>query len=383
MKIFIDKPHSLIHQGARTNQEDFIYPTYGNATTEDKFFILCDGMGGHESGEVASSTVCERMSNWLKDNIVDDRPITKEIVISALDAAYDGLDEKDNPDAIRKMGTTMTFIMFHRAGCTVAHIGDSRIYHISPLTRDIRHTRDHSLVNDLLKCGELTEDEVATSKVKNVITRAMQPHQERRTKPDVEIIDKIYPGDYFYMCSDGMLEKMSDEDIYKLIADPSLSDDEKIEKLLLATEDNKDNHSAHLIKILRVCNDDGTDIELPQIEELTGSVEIEEKDASIYEATAVDTNSDSDIEKSGNEVATDFHNEVQKAVQEEIDDQDDDRTILPSVKYSSSEDIWIKRLKILLFGILILLSSYLLGKIFFFVRDHWEELHNFWNVIWD
>lgn len=383
MKIYIDQPHSLIHQGSRTNQEDSIYPLIGRATAEDRFFILCDGMGGHESGEVASSTVCERMSQWIKENIFDDRPITKEIVIAALDAAYDGLDEKDNPDALKKMGTTMTFIMFHRAGCTVAHIGDSRVYHISPLSQNIRHTQDHSLVNDLLKCGEITEDEVATSKIRNVITRAMQPHQERRSKPDVEIIEDIYPGDYFYMCSDGMLEKMSDEEIYRLIADQSISDDQKIEKLLSETKDNKDNHSAHLIKVLRVCNDDGTDVKLPQTVDVVGSVEIEEKDTDIYETTSSGIVFDSSNQKSYAELPPENLTKSRNVIQEDTEDQDEEQTIMPSRQSISSVDFWIKRLKVLLYGILILLSSYFIGKLFFFVRDHWEEFHNFWKMIWD
>lgn len=383
MKIYIDQPHSLIHQGSRTNQEDSIYPLIGRATAEDRFFILCDGMGGHESGEVASSTVCERMSQWIKENIFDDRPITKDIVIAALDAAYDGLDEKDNPDALKKMGTTMTFIMFHRAGCTVAHIGDSRVYHISPLSQNIRHTQDHSLVNDLLKCGEITEDEVATSKIRNVITRAMQPHQERRSKPDVEIIEDIYPGDYFYMCSDGMLEKMSDEEIYRLIADQSISDDQKIEKLLSETKDNKDNHSAHLIKVLRVCNDDGTDVKLPQTVDVVGSVEIEEKDTDIYETTSSGIVFDSSNQKSYADLHPDNLIKSRNVIREDTEDQDEEQTIMPSRQSISSVDFWIKRLKVLLYGILILLSSYFIGKLFFFVRDHWEEFHNFWKMIWD
>lgn len=383
MKIYIGQPHSLIHKGSRTNQEDSIYPLIGKATAEDKFFILCDGMGGHESGEVASSTVCERMSQWIKENIFDDRPITKDIVIAALDAAYDGLDEKDNPDALKKMGTTMTFIMFHRAGCTVAHIGDSRVYHISPLSQNIRHTQDHSLVNDLLKCGEITEDEVATSKIRNVITRAMQPHQERRSKPDVEIIENIYPGDYFYMCSDGMLEKMSDEEIYRLIADQSMSDDQKIEKLLSETKDNKDNHSAHLIKVLRVCNDDGTDVELPQTVDVVGSVEIDEKGKDIYETTSRSIDFDSSNQKSYADLHPDNLSKSTNVIREDTEDQDEEQTIMPSRQSISSVDFWIKRLKVLFYGILILLSSYFIGKFFFFVRDHWEEFHNFWEMIWD
>lgn len=382
MKIYIDKPHSLIHQGQRTNQEDCIYPELGQATSEDRFFILCDGMGGHASGEVASSTVCEKMSQWIRENITDDRPVTKELVISALDAAYDGLDEKDDPTAVRKMGTTMTFVMFHRAGCTVAHIGDSRVYHISPLAQSIRHTQDHSLVNDLLKCGEITEDEVATSKVKNVITRAMQPHQERRSKPDVEIIEDIYPGDYFYMCSDGMLEQMTDEQIYKLIADTEISDEEKIDRLLSETKDNKDNHSAHLIRINRVCNDDGTDIVPPKVEDIMEAVEIEEKDASQYDATPMPSHSE---EPDIKEKTKSHKNSGEGSVKDNYsdDDSDEDQTILPDLPQKKSAiNPWL-RIKVIIYAILLFVIAYLIGKIFFFVRDHHEELFSYIKQIFE
>ena len=74
-------------------------------------------------------------------------------------------------------------------------------------------TRDHSLVNDLIRVGELTPEEAKLSKQKNVITRAMQPNMERHPKADVYHTADIKKGDYFYMCSDGMLEQMEDENI--------------------------------------------------------------------------------------------------------------------------------------------------------------------------
>ena len=377
MKIYIDKPHSLIQQGQRANQEDCIYPKLGKATSDDRFFILCDGMGGHDSGEVASSTVCERMSQWIRENITDDRPITKEIVIAALDAAYDGLDEKDDPAALKKMGTTMTFVMFHRAGCTVAHIGDSRVYHISPLMKSISHTQDHSLVNDLLKCGEITEDEVATSRVKNVITRAMQPHQSRRSKPDVEIIENLYPGDYFYMCSDGMLEKMSDEQIITLISDPGVSDEKKIEMLISETKDNKDNHSAHLIRISRVCNDDGTDIALPNPQDVEGVVEIEEKDASHFEVTTPIQSADPASKEAETNATGGTGETTPQGVDVKVTGNNLPATHckLPVYLPKSSTFDHKRIIRYALYGILIFASAYLLGRLFFFLRDHsYEDL---------
>ena len=151
----------------------------------------------------------------------------------------------------------MTFLCLHANGATVAHIGDSRVYQLRPATkhspaRIVFHTRDHSLVNDLVKIGEITEEEALHHPQKNVITRAMQPCQEQRARADIAHLTDIKPGDYFYMCSDGMLEQSTDENILNIITKPNSTDEEKLEMLRSVTEENKDNHTAHLIHIEKV-----------------------------------------------------------------------------------------------------------------------------------
>ena len=235
---------SLYELGQRSNQEDSIYPALGQKIKDNDLFILCDGMGGHDCGEVASQTVCQAMSSFILEHPDTDFE-------SALDAAYDALDAKDN-DAEKKMGTTLTFVKFDEGQCIVAHIGDSRVYQIRPSEKRIVYvTRDHSLVNDLIACGELTPEEAKHSSQKNIITRAMQPHQERRTKADVAILTDIQVGDYFYMCSDGMLEISEDEDIVNVLS-MDKSDEQKINILKGVTRDIKDNHSALLIHIIAI-----------------------------------------------------------------------------------------------------------------------------------
>ena len=158
---------SLHELGQRSNQEDSIYPALGQMIPDNDLFILCDGMGGHDCGEVASQTVSQAMSDFILEHPDTDFE-------TALSAAYDALDAKDN-DAEKKMGTTLTFVKFDEGQCIVAHIGDSRVYQIRPSEkRIIYETRDHSLVNDLIACGELTPEEAKQSTQKNIITRAMQ-----------------------------------------------------------------------------------------------------------------------------------------------------------------------------------------------------------------
>ena len=235
---------SLQELGKRSNQEDSIYPKLGERIADNDLFILCVGMGGHECGEVASQTVCEAMSSYIKNNPDTDFE-------TALSAAYDALDAVDNSEG-KKMGTTMTFLKIEDEACIVAHIGDSRVYQIRPSEKRLIYvTRDHSLVNDLIACGELTPEEAKNSKQKNIITRAMQPNQAKRTKADVAILTDVKDGDYFYMCSDGMLEISEDQDIVNVLS-MSISDEEKIEILRGVTIDNAYNHTAHLIRISKL-----------------------------------------------------------------------------------------------------------------------------------
>ena len=249
--------YSIHELGHRSNQEDSIYPPFSETPSGGSLFILCDGMGGHAAGEVASQTVCATMSRYIDDRPREDGQFDEEDFNAALYAAYDALDARDTGDE-KKMGTTLTFVKFHEGGCFTAHIGDSRIYHIRPSEKRILHvTRDHSLVNNLIELGEMTSEEAKNSRQKNVITRALQPHEERRSKADCLNLTDLRAGDYIYMCSDGMLEEMEDRELVNILSLPQ-PDVKKIGILKGATKDNKDNHSALLIRIASLNGEDTT-----------------------------------------------------------------------------------------------------------------------------
>lgn len=230
------------------HQEDSLFPAHGKATPEDRVFILCDGMGGHDAGEVASAAVCEAMGGALTAG---------KSLDEAIDAAYRALNAHDT-GAAKKMGTTMTALIFTAEGCVAAHMGDSRIYQIRPGatakdTQIIFRTEDHSLVNDLIRIGELTEEEAKHSKQKNIITRAMQPCADsERCKASVKLLTDIRPGDYFYLCSDGMLEEMNDQQLCHHFSHKGGDAPTKVANLIRATQENRDNHTAFLIHVSSV-----------------------------------------------------------------------------------------------------------------------------------
>ena len=234
MKIQIAPPQSLHELGHRSNQEDALFPPFGQATAGDRLFLVCDGMGGHDHGEVASQTVAETIGRYIADRLPIEAPLPDSLLTDAIAEAYSQLDAHDNPDDRKKMGTTLTLLCLHRGGATMAHIGDSRIYHIRPNSSPneggregtiLYHSRDHSLVMDLYLSGELSREEMGTYEGRNVITRAMQPHQERRS--------------------------LSNDQLIRLLA-ADATDKEKCQRLRQLTADHADNHTAYLIRILAV-----------------------------------------------------------------------------------------------------------------------------------
>ncbi len=242
MKIELYPPLSIHETGQRPNQEDSMWPQEDRLS---RLYVVCDGMGGHEKGEVASQTVCAALGEWFEENAK--APFSDAQLQEALAYAYSKLDAQDDGE-LKKMGTTLTLLYISSNGITAAHIGDSRIYHIRPSKGILYQSRDHSLVFDLLQAGEITYEEMATYPQKNVITRAMTPGEDNRCRPDIIHITNIKSGDYFYMCSDGMLEQMSDEELVNILSE-KVPNEIKREKLIAATVNNHDNHTAWLLQV--------------------------------------------------------------------------------------------------------------------------------------
>lgn len=249
MKITILQPQVIQELGNRSNQEDSVFPKQDEAAENDRLFVLCDGMGGHENGEVASQLVCDVLPEYIRAHW-NGGCFPDGLLQDALNEVNSRINEYPS-ESIRKMGTTLTFLCIHQGGVLMAHIGDSRIYHIRPSEHLIIYkSRDHSLAYDLYMAGEIKYEELATYK-KNVITRAIMPGQEKPYKADIAHTTDVKPGDYFLLCSDGLLENMSDEELINLLCS-DLGNDQKREHLIEKSKDNKDNHSAILVQISEV-----------------------------------------------------------------------------------------------------------------------------------
>ncbi|MCQ2245838.1 MAG: protein phosphatase 2C domain-containing protein [Bacteroidaceae bacterium] len=251
MKITINNPLCYQEVGRKDNQEDTLYPEPGMATDQNRIFMLCDGMGGHDHGEVASQCVAETVGKVADACNAQTIADMRQALEKGLAKAYEKLDGLDtNLESTRKMGTTLTFLGFCEDGALVGHIGDSRVYQLRPGKGIIFQTRDHSLVNDLLAAKEITPEEARTFKQKNVITRAVLPHREYPAKATCKEITDIQTGDIFFMCCDGVIEQIDNNELEQILLGEG-STEARLDKLRQTCKERntKDNNSCYLIEV--------------------------------------------------------------------------------------------------------------------------------------
>ena len=158
-------------------------------------FVVADGMGGAQAGEVASEMAVESFDGGVPDGSPGDG------LVKIIQGANSRIHERSRSNESQAgMGTTCTALYVGTDDVTLAHVGDSRAY----LWRDgdlIRLTRDHSLVGELVARGKLTEEQAEAHPQRSVITRALGPEAE--VQVDVEVFD-ARDGDVFLICSDGL-----------------------------------------------------------------------------------------------------------------------------------------------------------------------------------
>lgn len=265
MTIKTDSIFSFHQMGQRDNQEDSRWPDADRPSGASAAFAVCDGVGGSSKGEVASAAVCNRIGEIMASHSASD-PFSDGDFARLLSQCYGALDEASD-ESNRGMGTTLTFLAFHNGGALAAHIGDSRIYQIRPSEGIIYRSEDHSLVNALLRSGNIAPEEVRNHPRRNVITRCMNANDGVRERDEATVVNlrDIKPGDYFLLCSDGVTGDMEDEELIALYASPK-SDEEKWRLLAEKSKDSSDNNTAIQIHIGNV---EGAEEEAPENPEET------------------------------------------------------------------------------------------------------------------
>ena len=180
-----------------------------NYVVAPPLFAVADGMGGAQAGEVASQLAASALEAGGSDGLEGTTAIDA-LIQEANRRIY---DRASTDPTASGMGTTMTVALVEGMSVAIGHVGDSRAYlvrgeHMEQLTED------HSLVNELLKTGKLSEEEAQIHPQRSVITRAVG------TDPDVDIDGftiEAEEGDVFLICSDGLSDMVEDEEILELV----------------------------------------------------------------------------------------------------------------------------------------------------------------------
>ncbi|RAJ93091.1 protein phosphatase [Larkinella arboricola] len=256
MYITINRPVAFSHIGQRTSNQDTVYPAVEGADDSSPLFLVCDGMGGADKGEVASQLLCREIGAYAETAHfpVFDGEHLKAALEQAYAAYYAYL--KQHP-FVNRMGSTLALLQFHEQGATVAHLGDSRVYQVRG-GKIIFQTKDHKQVNDMVEAGIITAVQAQTHPWRNRLSRAVVvnagevPRPSAVPEPELSVLTDVRAGDSFFMCTDGVLEQIDDYALEAIVSGP-VPDQAKIASLLALCHDKtKDNYSGYLISVKNV-----------------------------------------------------------------------------------------------------------------------------------
>ncbi len=207
--------YGLTDEGlVREHNEDYI-----SWAPESGLVILADGMGGHNAGEVASelavTSICEALNEVLSPEIKDSCGMDfKEVVHEAVVYANDEINQhaKEHPEC-SGMGTTIVMALFHNNSVILASVGDSRIYRFRK--GELKQvTIDHSLVQEMVDNGYMSEEEALNSNNRNLITRALGIAEDVKVDVTEHETEK---NDIYLLCSDGLSDMIDDELIFSTL----------------------------------------------------------------------------------------------------------------------------------------------------------------------
>ena len=235
------KTYSITDIGKRRSaNQDFVYASDQPVGNLSNMLIVADGMGGHNAGDLASRYTVESMVDYI-EKAVEKRPIP--LLAEAIHHANELVVEKAKSDkALEGMGTTVVAATVQENYLYVANVGDSRLYLIDQEIEQI--TRDHSLVEEMIRVGELQRKDAKSHPDRNIITRAVGV----RTPVKIDFFDiKLEPGDVILLCSDGLTNMVEDEDILRIVKKSS-SLKEAAQRLV--TEANKNGGKDNISVVL-------------------------------------------------------------------------------------------------------------------------------------
>ena len=232
---------------ARDNNEDAVVHD-----EDTRLCVLADGMGGYNAGEIASGMatafIKSEMTRWLTEagRHAKIKEIRRALEICVDNANRSIFNASDSNPQYSGMGTTLVVGVFHGSTLVLGHIGDSRCYRMRN-GELVQITKDHSLLQEQIDAGLITQEQAATSSIKNLVTRALGVEDAVALDLHEHLVEA---GDCYMMCSDGLSDMVDDGEIASILGgEPPL--EQKADSLIAAANDHggRDNISVLLVQV--------------------------------------------------------------------------------------------------------------------------------------
>ena len=195
----------------RNSNQDYVFCEENAVGSFPNLFLVADGMGGHQAGDMASRICVEEMVRQIQ---ATDRKTPVSVLEQAVSAANQKIYQTATQDkALEGMGTTLVGTVIEGDTAYIVNIGDSRLYQLRDSLRQI--TVDHSLVEEMVQSGEIQKNEMRTHPNKNIITRALGT--DTSVRPDCFEIEVQEGGDCLLLCSDGLSNMLEDNQIENIV----------------------------------------------------------------------------------------------------------------------------------------------------------------------
>ncbi len=210
----------------RKINQDSIFASDRPVGNLPNLYIVADGMGGHNAGDFASRYAVNTVRGYIERS-GEHNPV--KLIDEAIRLANSGiLREASEHEEMYGMGTTIVVTTVIDGYAYTANVGDSRLYFFDGTLSQI--TKDHSLVSEMVRLGEITEEEALTHPDRNIITRAVGAAEDI----DIDFFDyQVMPDSFLLMCSDGLTNMVSDEEIRRILSSPA--DTEEKTRILVDT----------------------------------------------------------------------------------------------------------------------------------------------------
>lgn len=211
----------ICETGGRDYNQDYT----GFLEKDGKFcLVVADGLGSYHGSDIASKTAVEYILKWFEENHNDKNILSKSMLNDVIFKAHNQIiKEKENDCSLSYCCTTIAVVISNNETSIMGHIGDTRIYEVKGGKIEFV-TKDHSLAQIAVERGEITHDEIPTHKDQNKLLRVLG--SEYYTGPDVKIdFFSLSEGDGFFVCTDGMWEYVTEDEIEAVFTSDASSED--------------------------------------------------------------------------------------------------------------------------------------------------------------